>query len=76
MKLAKLSEFRQMMYTPKSAPSIKTLRSRIDAGKLPGGLIDSGHYYVDLDEYSRATNLQKNLEARRQDLEKKLTGLV
>lgn len=69
MRLAKLSEFRRLIYTPASAPSDSTLRRRIDKGQVPGGTIQQGHYYVDLDEYDRATKLRARLTARLTELE-------
>ena len=65
MRLAKLSEFRRLVYTPDSAPAESTLRRRIDRGLIPGGTIQEGHYYVDLDEYDRAKNLRASLADRK-----------
>jgi hypothetical protein len=39
-----------LIYAPGSEPSIATLRARVSAKKVPGGRIEDGHYYVDLDE--------------------------
>ncbi len=69
MRLAKLSEFRSLFYTPTSAPAESTLRRRIDRGLIPGGTVDAGRYYVDLDEYARATNLKARLRAEEKELE-------
>jgi len=76
MRLAKLSEFRRLVYTPGSAPSERALRARIH--QIPGGTVDLGRYYVDLDAYDRAKNLRQSIE---QDLERlkndpRLAGLV
>lgn len=78
MRLAKLSEFRQLVYTPASAPSDSTLRRRIDRGQVPGGTIQQGHYYVDLEEYDRATKLRAQLTARQAELARNplLAGLL
>lgn len=61
MRLATLEEFRSLVWTPASAPSIKTLRKRIH--QIPGGRIELGRYYVDLDEYDRRTNLRSQVQA-------------
>ena len=78
MRLAKLSEFRRVIYTPESAPARKTLRRRIDAGKLPGGLVQNGHYYVDLDEFDHVTGLRQKACERKAELEAEplLAGLI
>ena len=70
MRLAKLSEFRRLVYTPDSAPSERTLRARIRAGKVPGGKLDAGHYCVDLDAYDSATRLRRGLAERLSELER------
>lgn len=66
MRLAKLTEFRRIFYTPDSAPSLTTLRKNID--KIPGGCKFCGRFYVDLDEFDRATDLYRKLEKRRAEL--------
>ncbi|HEX5461867.1 MAG TPA: hypothetical protein VFX20_18025 [Steroidobacteraceae bacterium] len=78
MRLAKLSEFRRLIYTPESAPSDSTLRRRIDKGLIPGGTTQQGHYYVDLDDYDRATKLRARLTAQQAELAKNplLAGLL
>ncbi len=78
MRLAKLSEFRGLIYAPGSAPAMRTLRGWIDAGKIPGGTIHAGRYYVDLDEFDRATNLRASVAAKLAELEKDplLDGLL
>jgi hypothetical protein len=78
MRLAKLTEFRAMIYTPESAPALSTLRRRIDRDLIPGGRIQEGHYYVDLDEYDRAMNLRRSLASRQAELAQHplLNGLV
>ena len=76
MRLAKLREFRRLVYSPQSAPSLTTLRARI--WEIPGGTIQWGRYYVDLDEYDRATGLRAKLEASQRELAKNslLEGLL
>ena len=52
MRLARLSEFRRNYFTEESAPSVKTLREKIEKCMLPGGYKDpTGRYWVDLDTY-------------------------
>jgi hypothetical protein len=62
MRLASLQEFRSLIYTPSSAPALNTLRARIKAGRIAGGKIEAGRYYVDLDEYDRANNLRDGVD--------------
>jgi hypothetical protein len=64
LRLANLSEFRRLIYTPESAPAESTLRRRIDKGLIPGG--------------TRATNLKARLAAEQAELEKNplLDGLL
>jgi hypothetical protein len=79
MRLCKLKQFRSLVYAFGSEPTVRTLRAHIDAGKIPGGRREhSGLYYVDLDEYDRATRLTANLEEKRQRLAKspELEGLI
>jgi hypothetical protein len=59
MRLAKLSEFRRLVFTSGSAPALKTLRARIR--DIPGGTIQCGRYYVDLDVFDRANNLRAQI---------------
>ena len=68
MRLAKLTEFRRMVFTPESAPSVRTLRVQIDQDKIPGGMMQGGRYYVDLDAYDLATNMRAGLLARQREL--------
>jgi hypothetical protein len=56
MRLTSLQKFRDLVYAPGSAPSLRTLRKRIH--EIPGGTVELGHYYVDLDEYDRHHNLR------------------
>lgn len=76
MRLASLKEFRSLVYSPDSAPTIDTLRARLD--KIPGGRRDGKRCYVDLDEYDRATNLSAQVMAKRDRLAKNpaLKGLL
>lgn len=78
MRLAKLREFRGLVFTKASAPAESTLRKQIDAGLIPGGTRHGNLYYVDLDEYSRATNLRANLIAQQSQLASNplLSGLI
>lgn len=78
MRLAKLTAFRRLVYAQDSAPCLKTLRGWVRDGKIPGGRIEHGHFWVDLDAYDRATGLREGIEARRQQLAAELQaqGLV
>lgn len=78
MRLANLTEFRRTYFSPASAPAISTLRARIAAGKIPGGMVDGGRYYVDLDEYERAKGISVRNAQRRTELMRHplLRGLV
>jgi hypothetical protein len=59
MRLAKLTEFRRLVYTMDSAPALRTLRARIH--QIPGGTVQCGRYFVDLDEFDRVANLRAQL---------------
>ena len=76
MRLAKLSEFRALVYTPESAPSLNTLRAQIET--IPGGRRMGRHYYVDLDEFDAQARLRASIVARRAELQRHplLEGLV
>ena len=76
MRLAKLSEFRSLVYTPDSAPSLNTLRAQIE--QIPGGRRMGSRYYVDLDEFDAQTHLRDGILARRAELQRNplLEGLV
>jgi hypothetical protein len=76
VRLAKLSAYRQLIYVPGSAPSLNTLRKQIR--KIPGGTILGGHYYVDLDELDRQTNLHAAIVAQERVIASNplLVGLV
>lgn len=66
MRLMKLSQYRSLIYAPGSAPSLGTLRSRIE--EIPGGMILHGHYYVDLDKLERVTDVRADMLAREREL--------
>ena len=76
MRLASLAEFRRMVYTNDSAPSLATLRARV--GSIPGGQRQGKRYYVDLDEFDRVYNVRATLEDNRAKLEADplLDGLI
>jgi len=78
MKLAKLSAFVEIVFAEGSAPSLNTLRSQIRAGKIPGGTVQADRFYVDMDEYDRATGLHNQLAERKEQLRGHplLSGLV
>jgi hypothetical protein len=78
MRLANLNEYRQLFYTPDSAPSIRTLREKIRSQKLAGGVLVDGRYYVDLDQAEHAMRLGESLRARKAELERSpaLEGLI
>jgi hypothetical protein len=64
MKLMKLSKYRELVYAEGSAPSMVTLRNRIN--EIPGGTVLHGHYYVDLDKlelHSQAAARERELAA-------------
>lgn len=69
MRLMSLRAFRAMVYCPDSAPSLRTLRERID--DIPGGCVQLGRYYVDMDVYDAQGHLRRQTEqaiaALRQD---------
>jgi hypothetical protein len=54
VRLAKLSEYRDMVYAPGSRPTLDTLRRRIK--EIPGGRVELGRYY-DLDANDRVNKL-------------------
>jgi hypothetical protein len=61
MRKIKIADFRTKFYVEGSGPSLSALRVYIRANKLPGGLIEYGHYYVDLDEYEVGYNLRTDM---------------
>lgn len=76
MRLATLNEFRSLYFAKGSAPSVRTLKRRIE--EIPGGMIFAGRYYVDLDVFEKATRHRQNLEDRVTELKTSpaLRGLV
>lgn len=66
MRLMKLSQYRLLVYAPGSAPSLGTLRNRID--EIPGGTVLHGHYYVDMDKLERVTDLRAEALAREREM--------
>lgn len=78
MRLASLEEFRRAIFTPGSAPSIRTLRARIRAGKIAGGMIEAGRYYVDMDAYEAKHRIRAGIIARINELQTdpRLQGLI
>lgn len=66
MRLMKLSQYRTLVYAEGSAPSLGTLRARIE--EIPGGTILHGHYYVDMDKLERVTDLRADAVARERQL--------
>lgn len=78
MRLASLSEFRQLFFTPESRPSLETLRRRVDRKCIPGGRLDAGRYYVDLDEWDEANGARDNIAKQQAQLAQspELAGLI
>jgi hypothetical protein len=76
MRLARLSEFRRLIFTPESAPTLKTLRKHFDT--LPGATMLHGEHYIDLDEFDRVHGLSRDIAAKKAELERNplLKGLV
>jgi hypothetical protein len=62
MRLATLAEYRRLVYAEGSAPTLNTLRRRIN--DIPGGRIELGRYFVDMDENDRQRGI-KNPTAKR-----------
>lgn len=48
MRYMKLADYQRSAYAPDSAPTLRTLRRRIDSGILPGKR-EGTHYYVLVD---------------------------
>lgn len=53
-RLKKLSLFQAEHFEPGSAPTMKTLRTWVDDGTLPGRKI-GGMYYIDMAKYEATT---------------------
>ena len=62
MRLATLAVYRQLVYAEGSAPALKTLRNRIK--DIPGGRIELGRYYVDLDVNRQAQRIASAAQNR------------
>jgi S-methylmethionine-dependent homocysteine/selenocysteine methylase len=52
----KISEFRQVRFTPKSQPSINTIKKWVDNGSIAGEII-GGCYYVSSDKIQPVNDL-------------------
>jgi hypothetical protein len=63
MKLATLDQYRKLIYATGSEPSLSTLRRRIN--DIPGGRVDLGRYYVDLDASDKVHQLANELQEHR-----------
>ena len=76
MRLASLDVYRKLIYAPGSEPSLTTLRRRIR--NIPGGRIEMGRYYVDLDANDKVNQLSNDVEERRERLKRDplLDGLI
>ena len=74
MRLMKLSKYRELRYAQGSAPSMNTLRARIK--EIPGGLIEHGHYYVDLDQNDSVNLLSQSIDTRQRAVAPLLEGLI
>jgi hypothetical protein len=62
VRLVKLARFRNLVYAPESAPCMNTLRARIRT--IPGGRVENGHYWVDMDAYEQQTQVRAGLNER------------
>jgi hypothetical protein len=76
VRLVSLKEFRSIVFSAESAPSVATLRMNIN--KIAGGCKMLGRYYVDIDEYNRVTQLSAKVEETIERLSKtpELEGLL
>lgn len=76
MRLATLAEYRKMVYAEGSAPTLVTLRRRIKT--IPGGRVESGRYYVDLDVNDKVNHVRSEIEETRERLKNDplLEGLI
>lgn len=66
MRLATLAVYREMAYIDGCAPTLATLRRRIK--EIPGGRVEFGRYYIDLDANDRVNNLAMGVESRLDEL--------
>jgi hypothetical protein len=62
MKLATLSTYRRLVYAEGSGPTLKTLRLRIK--DIPGGRVELGRYFVDLDVNDRVNRIARAAQSR------------
>jgi hypothetical protein len=62
MRLATLAEYRRLVYIEGSAPTLSTLRNRIK--DIPGGRVELGRYYVDLDVNQQAQRIASAAQNR------------
>jgi hypothetical protein len=76
MRLVTLAQYRDLVYAPGAAPSITTMRKRIK--EIPGGRVELGRYYVDLDESERLNGLRQKNDEKRENLKANplLAGLI
>jgi hypothetical protein len=76
VRLATLAEYRRLVYAEGSAPTLNTLRRRIK--DIPGGRIELGRYYVDLDAYDRVNHVRRDIDETRERLRNNplLKGLI
>lgn len=78
MRLASLQEFRSLVFTEASAPSVGTLRDQVKAGRVPGGQRLLGRYYIDLDEFMRISAMKADLNKQHAETAQldELQGLI
>jgi hypothetical protein len=62
MRLATLAEYRRLVYAEGCAPTLKTLRLRIK--DIPGGRVELGRYFVDLDVNDRVNHIARAAQSR------------
>jgi hypothetical protein len=76
MKLVSLAEYRRLVYADGSGPNLKTLRRRIK--DIPGGRIELGRYFVDIDANDEVNAIAKANNSRIRELraDPKLKGLI
>lgn len=76
MRLATLASYMKLVYAEGSAPSISTLRKRIK--EIPGGRVEMGRYYVDLDANDRLNGVRTEIDETRKQLKANplLDGLI
>jgi hypothetical protein len=62
MRLATLAKYRRLVYAEGSEPTLQTLRRRIN--QIPGGRVELGRYFVDLDVNERAQSAARDAQLR------------